>query len=185
MKNEEFDREEVLKWRCVRGYYINPSCKIHGGTKVDSSSLATKYCTCVNAIDLYSVRAPLRDQPPSFTIGTNPKDILGDKKAPLGLVPKVAMARLAKVMQLGAKKYSPYNWRDNNVREQVYIDAARRHLDLAESGEELDDESGQSHYAHAMSCMAILIDAKATGCLVDDRPVNPLVVAELKEINDG
>lgn len=118
-------------------------------------------------------------------MGENPKDKLGAKKAPLGLVPKVAVAVCARVMEFGAGRYGAFNWRENAVREQVYIDAARRHLDLAEAGEDEDDESRQSHYAHAMACMAILLDAKATGNLVDDRHKCEGAVAALKAISSG
>lgn len=118
-----------------------------------------------------------------MALGENPKDRLGSMKTPLGLVPKVCIAACARVMELGAAKYGPYNWRENAVREQVYIDAARRHLDLAESGEDVDDESGQSHYAHVMACMGILLDARATGNLVDDRHTSEGAVAALKALS--
>ena len=114
--------------------------------------------------------------------GINPKDAIGDTKTPLHLVPKVAVAAMAWVMGLGAKKYGPYNWRENSVRESVYIAAALRHLTLAELGEDIDSESGQPHYAHAMACMAILIDAKATGQLADDRPKYEGVLASYKSM---
>jgi hypothetical protein len=114
--------------------------------------------------------------------GVNPKDAIGDTKTPLHLIPKVAVAALSWVMSLGAKKYGPYNWRENSVRESVYIAAAMRHLTLAELGEDIDPESGQLHYAHAMACMAILIDAQASGNLVDDRPKDPGALACYKRM---
>ena len=75
-------------------------------------------------------------------------------------------------MALGAMKYGKMNWRKNKVKETVYIEAAMRHMYAAMDGEDCDSESGQSHYAHVMACMAILLDAKATGNLVDDREAN-------------
>lgn len=116
-------------------------------------------------------------------LGENPKDRAGEKKIPLNLVPKAGIAYVAMVMKLGAKKYGPYNWRKNRVREQVYIDAACRHLIQAESGEDLDSESGMPHYAHAAACMLILLDARATGNLVDDRNKAEQVVNLLKELS--
>jgi len=100
----------------------------------------------------------------------NPKDIVGETKPGVHLVPPPALVRLAKVMELGAKKYGPYNWRDHAVQYHVYVSAALRHLLSAFDGEDIDPESGQSHLAHAMACCAILIDAGETGNLIDDRP---------------
>lgn len=105
-------------------------------------------------------------------LGINPKDACGAKKAPLTLVPFVAIVKCSLVMALGALKYGKMNWRKNKVKETVYIEAAMRHMYAAMDGEDVDSESGQSHYAHAMACMAILLDAKATGNLVDDREKN-------------
>ncbi len=101
--------------------------------------------------------------------GTNPKDIIGVTKLPLRLIPAASLAFLSRVMELGANKYGPMNWRSNKVKATVYYEAALRHIFSALDGEELDPESGQPHAAHAMACMAILLDAKATGNLVDDR----------------
>lgn len=116
-------------------------------------------------------------------MGANPKDLVGDKKTPYKYVPKVGIAVMARVMELGAKKYGPYNWRDNTVRMTVYIDAARRHLDLLEYGEDTDEESKVDHAAHVMACMNILLDAAASGNLMDDRYKDPGVVAMLHQLN--
>lgn len=113
-------------------------------------------------------------------LGENPKDRLAAKKIPMWLIPKVALIPIARVMELGAKKYGHYNWRENKVREQVYIDAARRHLDLAEHGEDLDDETLQSHYASVAASMLILLDARITGSLVDDRLKSEEIIAAFK-----
>jgi hypothetical protein len=101
---------------------------------------------------------------------TNPKDAFGLKKLPLRLIPSPALAHLAMVMALGAKKYGPYNWREKEVRLTVYLEAAERHLRSVLDGELIDPESGQPHAAHAMACCAIILDAGAIGKLVDDRP---------------
>lgn len=110
--------------------------------------------------------------------GSNPKDRIGLTKPPLRLIPAPALIKLAMVMGLGASKYGPYNWREKKVRYTVYIEAAQRHILSALDGEEIDPESGQPHTAHAMACMAIILDAQATGNLVDDRPT-PGVAAKL------
>jgi hypothetical protein len=100
----------------------------------------------------------------------NPKDILGMKKPPMHLVPSSLKIHVAKVMELGARKYGPYNWRQKKVPYTVYLSAAMRHLDQALDGEDADPESGQPHAAHAAACMGIILDALACDCLIDDRP---------------
>ena len=102
--------------------------------------------------------------------GENPKDRIGAGKPPLHLIPPAAEIAEAVVMALGARKYGPYNWRSASVRGTVYISAARRHLAQWMDGQDNDPESGVSHLAHARACLGILLDALATGHLVDDRP---------------
>ncbi len=102
--------------------------------------------------------------------GENPKDRIGETKPPLHLIPPAAEILEAVVMGLGAKKYQPFNWRKSKVRATVYISAARRHLAQWLDGNNDDSESGVSHLAHARACLGILLDAQATGNLVDDRP---------------
>lgn len=131
-----------------------------------------------------SDRLPKQTEPSPPT-GINPKDAIGLKKPPLRLIPASALIYLARVMGLGASKYGPYNWRENAVRYTVYIEAAQRHLLQALDGEELDPESGQPHVAHAMACMAIILDAKATGNLVDDRPIPGAAARLLAELTEG
>lgn len=101
---------------------------------------------------------------------TNPKDKIGRTKPPLHLIPPTARVEEAMVMGLGAAKYGPYNWRQHSVAASVYIAAALRHIDSWFDGQDTDPESGCSHIAHARACMGIILDAKAVGKLVDDRP---------------
>lgn len=114
----------------------------------------------------------------------NPKDLAGSRKVPLSLIPSSPLAHLAMVMQLGAKKYGAYNWREKDVKLTIYLDAAERHLRAILDGESLDQESGQLHAAHVMACMAIVIDAFDLGKLIDDRPSPgnfPHVLLELQK----
>lgn len=114
----------------------------------------------------------------------NPKDAYGLKKPPLRLIPPSALLFVSRVFGLGAKKYGPYNWRDAGVKHTVYLEAAMRHLGQALDGEELDPESGQPHEAHAMACMAIILDAKSLGKLINDLPppgCSSKLIAQLTE----
>lgn len=99
----------------------------------------------------------------------NPKDLLGASKPQMGLIPVAAMESVARVMELGAKKYGPYNWRTKKVKKLVYAHAALRHLFAWIGGQSIDPESGQSHMAHVAACMMIVLDAEATGNAIDDR----------------
>jgi hypothetical protein len=100
----------------------------------------------------------------------NPKDRVGAGKPPLHLIPPAAEILEAVVMGLGAKKYGEFNWRSSKVRATVYIAAAKRHLAQWLDGQDDDPESGVSHLAHARACLGVLLDAIATGNVVDDRP---------------
>lgn len=73
-----------------------------------------------------------------------------------GLIPPSATKALAQVLTYGAKKYKPNNWQevDDTTR---YIDALYRHLEAWRSGEKLDEESGLSHLAHALTNVAFLL----------------------------
>jgi len=108
----------------------------------------------------------------------NPKTIHGFAKPSISLVPPVAIVEMARAFRHGADKYGPANWRDKPVTIQTYIDAALRHLLAIADGEDVDPESGCFHAAHVASCMAIIMDAKASGTLQDRRPT-PGQAAEL------
>ncbi|HEY6019295.1 MAG TPA: dATP/dGTP diphosphohydrolase domain-containing protein [Candidatus Paceibacterota bacterium] len=101
--------------------------------------------------------------------GTNPKDLLGQKKPQMGLIPVGALVSVARVMELGAKKYGPYNWRAKSVRFMVYANAALRHLFAWIGGETFDPESGEPHWAHVVACGLIVLDAMHVGNGIDDR----------------
>lgn len=100
----------------------------------------------------------------------NPKTAIGVTKPSLSKVPPAAVLYTALAFMDGARKYGPFNWRTKKVTASIYIDAAKRHLDAWFDGEELADDSGLPHFAHALACIAILVDAKECGVLVDDRP---------------
>lgn len=108
--------------------------------------------------------------PTSKALGSNPKDLLGAKKPSMSKIPAVAILWESLAMMDGAGKYDPYNWRANKVIASIYVDAAKRHLDAWFEGQRLADDSGCHHLGHARACLGILLDAEATGNLIDDRP---------------
>jgi len=73
------------------------------------------------------------------------------------LLPKGTVPEVVKVLEYGAQKYAPDNWKyvpDARVR---YYDAAQRHLESWWNGQEVDEESKQMHLAHAVCCLLFLL----------------------------
>jgi hypothetical protein len=80
-----------------------------------------------------------------------------DNKPRWSLIPAGVMSEYVGVLEYGARKYAPDNWKhvpDATVR---YYDAAMRHMDAWWQGEETDAETGSSHLAHAMCCITFLM----------------------------
>ena len=102
-------------------------------------------------------------------LGFNPKVAVGRLKAPLRLVPSSLIVYTAIVQELGAEKYSAYNWREHKVSRVTYLEAILRHTLLALNGEDADPESGVPHEGHIAACCAIILDALTIGRLADDR----------------
>jgi hypothetical protein len=116
-------------------------------------------------------------------LGENPKDRHGYKKVDVTLLPSIATMHGAHAMMDGARKYGPYNWRGNAVLARVYIAAAIRHLEYWAAGEEQAKDSIVHHLGHAIACCAILLDAQATGNLIDNRAKSPELIAAYDALN--
>jgi hypothetical protein len=65
--------------------------------------------------------------------------------------------KLAKVLTMGAAKYSPDNWKKVEPFNDRYFAALMRHLVAWRNGETVDPESGQSHLDHAMCNIMFLM----------------------------
>lgn len=115
----------------------------------------------------------------------NPKDIQGQKKAPLHLIPPAAEIAEAMVLKSGAAKYGAFNWRLENIQATVYVSAAKRHLAQWLDGEDNDKESGQSHLAHARACLGIMLDAISLDAMTDDRPTKGAATRLIEECTEG
>lgn len=100
---------------------------------------------------------------------SNPKDIIGASKIPLHLWPLPATVYGSLALLDGALKYGRTNWRSDEVRASIYLDACARHLAFYMEGEDTDPDSSLPHLAHAIACIAIIIDAEANDKLNDDR----------------
>lgn len=104
-----------------------------------------------------------------MTEHTNPKDAIGSRKLPLHLWPETATALGCLGLLDGKLKYGRANFRAVDVSASVYVDALRRHIGKWFEGQDNDPDSGLPHLAHALACLAIIVDAQAAGKLHDDR----------------
>ena len=101
---------------------------------------------------------------------TNPKDIVGVRKAPMSTVPANVMAEIGVAMLEGSVKYGRHNYRIAGVRMSVYYDGTMRHLMAFWEGEDLDPDSGISHITKAIASLVVLRDAMMQKKVTDDRP---------------
>lgn len=101
---------------------------------------------------------------------SNPKEIYGNQKLPLDVVPGTMEQYCSLALLEGALKYGRYNWRLKGVRVSTYISAAKRHLDKYIEGQWADPKSKVPHLANALACITIILDAGLMGSLIDDRP---------------
>lgn len=88
------------------------------------------------------------------------------------LLPLDALDEVAQVFTYGADKYQPYNWL-NDMRYGRYIAATFRHLRDFWLGEDIDQESGRHHLAHAAANMLMLLSSIKRKRGVDDRNTVP------------
>lgn len=79
-------------------------------------------------------------------------------KLPYDLLPWPAVAQVVAVLQYGAKKYAPDNWKQVKDWRRRYFSAACRHLISWVTGEKLDPETGLHHLAHATCCVLFCLD---------------------------
>jgi hypothetical protein len=109
------------------------------------------------------------------TKATNPKDLLGERRVPLALIPLRVLGQLGLAFLEGGIKYGPFNWRKGGVKASTYLSAALRHIISYAEGEQWDPyvlaKTGAKvhHLAKAMACLSIILDAEREGVLEDDR----------------
>jgi hypothetical protein len=74
------------------------------------------------------------------------------------LLPHRALHQMTLVLTCGAKKYSAENWRKVPGWRWRYYRAALGHIWAWWGGDKLDQETGLPHLAHAMCCVAFLLE---------------------------
>jgi len=107
------------------------------------------------------------------------------EKLQWSLLPFDVLTDVVAVLMMGAKKYSPDNWK--YVKPSIrYFDAAIRHLIAWKSGEKYDVESGKNHLAHAICCLIFLLwgDQHEEGEIHDAVPKNG-TSSRVTPSNDG
>lgn len=125
--------------------------------------------------------APLAESAPTFEPFTSCEDAqpTGSKhdsgKPLMGAVPPNALLAVAKVLTFGAQKYGRDNWQQVENAETRYMDAALRHINAYQCGEQLDPESGENHLAHAVCSLMFILE----------KETRPAITPGQKEFADG
>ena len=78
------------------------------------------------------------------------------EKPAMHLIPANIELEVARVMQFGAEKYGPDNWRSVPDLRNRYMSAAMRHINAMRQGFVIDDESNCHHAAHAICCLMFI-----------------------------
>lgn len=83
-------------------------------------------------------------------------------KPPLSLLDPLWLLGTAQVLDFGARKYEPYNWKKGILYSRV-LSAALRHMFAWQDGEDCDEETGLHHLLHASCCLMFLSHYELTG----------------------
>jgi hypothetical protein len=133
---------------------------------------------------VFPPKKPVVTSDPGVLPDNNPKTRFGLAKPSMAVVSPISLLHLMKAMMDGARKYGPFNWRQNSVSAGIYYSAAMRHLMAWFSGEDYAEDSGVHHLGHVMACCNIILDAQANGNLIDDRPRSEAFSELLKTMID-
>jgi hypothetical protein len=79
-------------------------------------------------------------------------------KPDYALLPPLAIDAMVRVLTYGAKKYGPDNWRKVPDLRRRYLSALLRHVFAHMRGETRDPETGENHLAHALCCVAFILE---------------------------
>lgn len=104
------------------------------------------------------------------------------------LLPTAPLEEIARVLDFGAVKYAPNNWRKGLAYSRVY-GAILRHLWAWWRGEDNDRETGLPHLAHAGCEILFLLDyhlgKPERRTVVDDRALHEGVTPALDAVTPG
>lgn len=97
-----------------------------------------------------------------------------DDKPNMSLIPLCTLEDEARVWAYGENKYAAWNWA-KGMNWSVPLACALRHLSSWQRGEDIDPESGQTHLAHVMCNIRMLMLYTKTYPEGDDRPPKELM----------
>jgi hypothetical protein len=89
-------------------------------------------------------------------------------KPTFDLIPWDALASVSRVLEYGSEKYGANNW-EKGTEWLRYWNATLRHLTSWLRGEDKDPETGESHLAHAIASLLILLAMVQRGLGKDNR----------------
>jgi hypothetical protein len=82
-------------------------------------------------------------------------------KPDMTLVTYAMLEDATKVLMFGEKKYARFNYRNPSPNfEQRMMAAVMRHVTKFNGGEEIDEESGLPHLAHALATLMMVFDRR-------------------------
>jgi len=94
-----------------------------------------------------------------------------DGKLRFDLVPADSLEDVVRVFTYGSEKYGDRNWEKGLLWGRLFA-AVQRHLWCWWRGQDVDDESGLPHLAHAACSLLMLLDYKRSRAGSDDRPTS-------------
>jgi hypothetical protein len=114
----------------------------------------------------------------------NPKKQYGLQSMPISMWSPLATAYGALGLYNGSLKYGRGNYKAVPVEASIYIDAALRHLLAWAEGEEYDLSDGVPNLGGVLANIAILIDARSIGNLIDDRQISGGYLKEREKLRE-
>lgn len=124
------------------------------------------------------------EKPTQAAPDTNPKKAFGVASIPLNLWPGLASAYGSLALYNGASKYGSANYVATPVDASIYISAIERHLSAWKCGQECDEADGVPHLGAILANVAIILEARAAGMLIDDRGISEGYVKEMAMLKD-
>lgn len=90
------------------------------------------------------------------------------EKPPVNLLPAQPLIEISRVLGFGREKYKAWNWAKGMEWSRI-VGSLHRHVLAWQEGEDVDEESGLNHLAHAGCCILFLLAYQIYGIGEDDR----------------
>ncbi len=153
----------------IVAYRLSPTTKVAVQAEVlDSANKVIGFTRVADVADLGQYKHNTLAEMP-VQADTNPKRQYGVTSIPLNMWSTLASAYGALGLYNGSLKYGKANFANTKVEASIYIAAALRHLSAWAAGEEFDPADGVPNLGGVLANIAILLEARAAGMLIDDR----------------